>query len=182
MISDISDSGINHLRLVHEPVSQLCAEYPVSSYIRSYDGRYISCENWLQTGAEIDKLAQTYLIRNVHQMAQWKNVDPNRLKTLTSMIDKWRSSGSEVFIVAPPYHPVTFQILRANSQTAQVLDFLDQNLRTIAEESKSHYFNLRDPRIVGCSSDEFEDSHHVRDSCATKLLDYIEKMGLGKHA
>lgn len=78
-----------------------------------------------------------------------------------------------MILIAPPYHPVTYASLYSNARVRGLLEQLDTTLADLAKRNGGQYVDSRNPEIVGCTDDEFEDSHHSSRACLKKLVKMI---------
>jgi hypothetical protein len=155
------------------PVDKLCAGATTDLYLRSHDGHFFGCPRFALSPKEISYLATTYLQRNTHSMNQWDQVNPDTLKRLNTALELLRAKGARIIIIAPPYHPVTYASLYANAHVRGLLDQLDTALSELVRRNGGQYVNLRNPEIVRCTDDEFEDSHHSSPVCLRKVVKAI---------
>jgi hypothetical protein len=156
-----------------DPVDRLCASSPTDLYLRSHDGHFFGCPRFALSPKEISFLATTYLQRNTHSMNQWDQLDPDTLKRLNAALELLRAKGAKIILIAPPYHPVTYASLYSNAHVRGLLEKLDTALAELATRNGGQYVNARNPAIVGCTDDEFEDSHHASTVCLRKVVKAI---------
>jgi hypothetical protein len=100
-------------------------------------------------------------------MRSWRVIDGDRVRRLEVAIRRLAAIAATA-IVAPPYHPRTFATL-----PEPLLAELDQTLAEIAERTRSTFFALRDPAVLGCT--EFADSHHALPACARRIAERVAR-------
>jgi hypothetical protein len=154
-------------------VDGLCASSTTDLYLRAHDGHFFGCPRFALSPKAISYLATTYLQRNTHSMNQWDQVNPDTLKRLNTALELLRAKGAKIVLIAPPYHPVTYASLYANAHVRGLLDQLDTALSELAKRNGGQYVNLRNPGVVRCTDDEFEDSHHSSSVCLRKVVKAI---------
>jgi hypothetical protein len=142
-------------------------------YVRGYDGYAPTCPDHVPPPPVVEEIAATYVSANRHQMGDWKEVDRERLARLDRLVAWFRARGSNVILLAPPYHPTAFSRLSASATIRQNLVTLDSSLQLLAQAHGAQFLNFRDPRSVGCEAAEFEDSHHFNASCFDRLKKHV---------
>ena len=71
-----------------------------------------------------------------------------------------RRRGSAVTLVAPLYHPLSYQALLATDEIEDLLERLDRHLDVVAGRTGSTFVNLRRNHSALCEGSEFLDGHH----------------------
>jgi hypothetical protein len=140
-----------------------------AGYVRAYDGHFVECPAWLLSEAAVREVASSYLERNMHGMRDFHQVDPARMSALAGVVVALRARGSQVSIYAPPYHPLTYEMLMARPPIAAALLDYDRQLGALAARTGASFISLRDPRSVPCEESEFEDSHHAAPTCVARM-------------
>jgi len=158
-------------RLVRAEPDELCATLTTPHYIRANDGHYVSCAAFVPSPAVVDDIARNYVAANTHEIRNWKEVDPERMRRLADVVKRW-AAHSNVILVAPPYHPKAWSALQSNPTIAANLSTLDRELGAL---QGAHYINLRDPGVARCAATEFEDGHHGQPACARKLVEHLSQ-------
>jgi hypothetical protein len=156
-------------RLVERSEADFCAERPAPSYVRSYDGHFFHCPEWLLSEPDVREIARHYVERNTHGMRDFAEVAPSRIAALTRVLSIVRARGSMVTLYAPPYHPIAYAELLAEPRIRAALEQLDLQLQGVAERTGVDVMSLRDPGSIPCGAGEFEDSHHAAPSCVRKV-------------
>jgi hypothetical protein len=169
--------NLDRPRLVQEgaAVDELCAHASADLYLRFYDGHFLGCPRFALSQKEISYLATTYLQRNTHSMHQWSRVDPDIVKRLGTALEVLHAKGEKITVIAPPYHPVTYASLNEDEHVHGLLDQVDALLADLAARYDGQYVNLRNPAVVGCPADEFEDSHHSSSACLRKVVKAVDE-------
>lgn len=163
--------------LVKASPAEYCADDPRPYYIRAYDGHYVSCPRFSYTPVELNRVAERYLARNAHEMAEWREVDWSRLTRLTAVLTRWRALDMKILMLAPPYHPETYRRLQASPGIRENLKAVDAALRDLATPLGMTYLSFRDPEVPRCGVDEFMDSHHVKIVCFDKIFRSVQDSG-----
>lgn len=162
------------------PTAQIdaaCASAAVIPNLRYDDGHFTRCERFQPHGKDIIRIAEHYLVADIHDVGKWKAVDRSRLDRLGHLIAKWRARGTAVTLLTPPYHPRTYRVLRERASTHRLLDELDAALAALADRTGSKLLAVRDPARVGCGDDDFYDSHHERPACLKRVSAMVRDPG-----
>jgi hypothetical protein len=99
-------------------------------------------------------------------LGNW-DFDGNAESALKLMLQDASTSGIEVKIVIPPFHPDTFKILSTRPEYRKVLPEFNAAIRKLPVET----CDMTDPSVADCSEDEFFDSAHVDAICTKKILE-----------
>lgn len=142
-------------------------------YLREYDGHYETCPQLVPSEKEIQGIAETYLIRNMHSMSNWHEVNNDTMARLKILIEKFKENGSRVLLVVPPYHPITYALLHKDTMIKLNLEKMMSGLEEIANQSSIGFINLQNPEVTGCSISSFNDSHHGGEKCVRRVAHFI---------
>ena len=152
--------------LVRMSPDALCATISTASFIRANDGHYVSCASFLPSQDEVDAIARNYVNNNGHEIRNWKEVDPDRIRRLEQVVRAWNAQGVRVVVLAPAFHPLVYAAFRADAPIRKRLDALDRALAALERQGIAIFVNARDPASIGCLATDFEDSHHGRPECS----------------
>lgn len=136
--------------------------------LRGSDGHFENCQQFLPSDDEVTKIAETYLSRNMHNVMDWHEVNMDSINRLHELVGKF-SHGSKVMLVMPPYHPITYDLLLKNGVIKANLQKMNGELSKFGVE----FMNLQNPNEIGCSAQDFDDSHHSSEVCLEKIAERI---------
>ena len=163
----------DHLQIREGTPEDICSHVPPNRvyYARAFDGHFEKCP--MPSDGERQTIARNYLRSNMHLMGTWKDFASHRIDQFSALVKEWTAMGSYVILVAPPYNPITYQLLESESRTHTLLSTLDDRLNALVEQHVM-FVNLRDPALAGCEESEFVDSHHARRECAMKVANALQ--------
>lgn len=96
-----------------------------------------------------------------------KIYDPKGLKYLEKIINLYLKNGIIVNFIFTPYHPVIFE---SKSFTPFIhMQAIEKISKNIAKKYKIKIYGSYDPKIVGCTKEEFFDAMHPTTSCLDKI-------------
>lgn len=164
-------------RVVHLSETEACAQVDALAFrhMRSFDGHYTQCPKYRPSPATLQQYATRWLSGNMHRMAEWTDLDTNRLARLETVIDAWRALGARVVLSGNPYHPETYARLHDDPRTGLLLRRLDLWLDRAMTSRGSVFVNLRDPARHGCAADQFEDADHGTPPCMREIASKISQ-------
>ena len=131
---------------------------------KAYNGFHIYPKTELHTDPSI--LASdldAYLDYGMEEFSYKKSAETSLVNLLLWLKNK----GIEVVLLLAPYHPDLF--LRMQKERPIFLE-LEQKFRDIAFQQEIQIIGSYDPNIVGCTSDEFYDAMHPKESCMQKVV------------
>ena len=99
--------------------------------------------------------------------------DADRVRRLGSLWRDMRKHGVRIVAYLPPYHPVTWDLLRRDDGAMAGLVETRVALEALAAGAGASVFDLSNPASVPCGEDEFLDGNHARASCMTRILSRI---------
>ena len=142
-------------------------------YNRDYDGHYEACPQFLKSKEEVREIANTYIIRNAHSMAKWKEFDVKTATRMRLLLGSFIEKKINVVLFSPSYHPETYNQLMQNQKTAELIREMHRVLQSHARDTHVDYINMQDPVALGCTDTDFDDSHHAKRSCMVRELKMI---------
>ncbi|WP_016834366.1 hypothetical protein [Herbaspirillum lusitanum] len=167
-LGDVTYLDKPKLIAVGPSLDKLCSSTKSELYLRAQDGHFFGCPRFSLTQEQISYLSSTYLERNTHGMREWQQVDTDVVQRLSTIMNVLTKRGHRIVLIAPVYHPTTYNSLIANEHVQSKLNFIDARMKELAYRHGSSFVNLRNPQIPGCTASEFEDSHHAGADCLKK--------------
>lgn len=161
--------GRANLELRAGPEERICDTIHEDLNLRNYDGHYTKCPAALLSSPEVEKFCDEYLVQNLHNMADWREVSRDRIARLKTAVAELEAYGVDVVMVGMPYHPRAWAILMKDPTLPALIAEVDRELQNVATATKATFTSLRDPTIAGCVHGEFDDSHHPLPACAEKV-------------
>lgn len=147
-------------------------------YFRETDGHSEVCPQFSRAKEEVRKISETYLSRNMHNVADWHEVNMDALTRFGTLVKKFRAQNSKVLIVMPPFNPITYSVLQKNSLIRDNLQKMNDGLEEISKRYGAGFLNLEEASVAHCKDEDFEDSHHGNQVCvehvASVLFDYLQ--------
>ncbi len=171
--------------ILNSPIKNICSPdilkelVPFSSrdfYSREFDGHFETCSQFILPENKITEIAQTYLKRNTHNMSEWTAVNDNIPPRLNKVIQLLKARKSNVILLSPPYHPFTYESLINNTTIKTNLEKMDTELKKISTSNDIDYMNIRNPSTIGCTSRDFNDSHHSNETCIQHVAGSVSKL------
>jgi hypothetical protein len=152
-----------------QDVAEYCRTLTAMPSLRHTDGHFSWCPALEPSPTEVERIARSYLERNVHSMATFAELDRSRLRRLAVVVDRLRGVTDQIVLFSPPYHPTTYALLQHDAALKAVLDELDRALEQLAHDNHADYLALRDPAKLACDAALFSDSHHSQPECSARL-------------
>ncbi|MEZ4846852.1 MAG: hypothetical protein R2877_07970 [Bdellovibrionota bacterium] len=146
-----------------------------NSYLRAFDGHYENCHQYLPSQEKVGEISRTYLQRNMHNMAEWHEINENVMDRLEILLSKFSSTGSKVTLLSPPYHPVAFTVLMSDRFTKKNLHEMDNSLLERMKHLGVSYLNFRNSQSIPCNETEFNDSHHSDEACSARIAALVQQ-------
>lgn len=101
----------------------------------------------------------------------WK-LNQDIIEYFRIMIKDAKSSGVNVVLVMPLWHPVSYNKIIQTEHGRNVVNDLEGTINSLGKELSIDTCTEKDATIVGCSGDEFEDGMHMDSRCSYKLLKF----------
>ncbi len=163
----------SHPRLTHATPEQFCVTISSEYYIRSADGHFTTCPVFENSRDKTEILARSYVSSNGHQIREWAAVDSERLERLRVLLSLLHAKGSQIILVAEPFHPATYELLMGDERIRRNFREMDNDLTELARSLSGQFLNFRRPGTIGCGPEEFEDPHHAKPSCLANAAVFI---------
>jgi hypothetical protein len=126
------------------------------------------CPSFFPSRAELEKKARSYYDVNFHSIQTWTQMDKSRLARLRRLLSSWKRTGARIVLIAPPFHPLTYERLYSLSTVRARFLEMDDSLSQLAKTDGFEYFNARNPGNF-CPESHFLDSHHSDPTCARAI-------------
>ncbi len=161
-----------------EYLAQSYTDAGANVYFRETDGHSEVCPQFSRAKDEVKKISETYLSRNMHNVADWHEVNMDAMARFGTLVEKFRAKNSKVLIVMPPYNPITYDVLKRNTLINENLQKMNEGLEDISKKYDAGFLNLEAAAAANCKADDFEDSHHGNQVCvgqvASVLFNYFQ--------
>lgn len=105
----------------------------------------------------------------IYSLGGFSHLDGRAMRAMDAWVQSMINDGVEVTIFLPPYHPVSYAIMKRNPRYAAV-DEAAVYFRQLARDRGAHIVGDYDGAKAGCSESEFTDEMHPRETCVTRVF------------
>lgn len=121
--------------------------------------------------AEIRKLAGDPTVATLHAyLTNWED-DSSVGRAFEVLLQDMTQMGTRIYVIAPPFHAQSLELLRTRPEFAKVPLRLSQVTDAWRKSgARFDFCDATDPSTVHCSETEFIDSAHPLASCSDKIL------------
>ena len=98
------------------------------------------------------------------------HLDRERAEWLEALWRDMQAHGVRVLAYMPPYHPVTWELLQADPQTASALRITGAAVTEAARSTGVVFRDESDPASIPCAESEFYDGRHPKGVCLGRIV------------
>ncbi|MEQ8354321.1 MAG: hypothetical protein RH942_02190 [Kiloniellaceae bacterium] len=140
-----------------------------TGFIKRPDGSVIfSREIRERSPTYVDDYAATVLEHPVGRGLAFTELDRCKVDVFSALLSLLKNDGVAVTLAMLPYHPKAYELLQSNSP---VLDEVEVLVADLGRELSLPVLGAYDPARTFCSSREFLDMHHPKQSCSQRILE-----------
>jgi hypothetical protein len=105
----------------------------------------------------------------IYGLGAFQKLDSRAMRALEVWVQSMQREGVRVVFFLPPYHPVTYRILRETGRE-QLFTGPENFFRRLASERGIEVIGSMNGAAVGCPEEEFTDDMHPTDKCIDRLF------------
>lgn len=138
------------------------------------DGSHVYTAEVVNKPQEMVDLAAIPRAKKTLTGCKYHEIDPNLAGFLRKFIGFLKSKQIEIFLFLTPYHPLTYKLIsQANLPECVTYNEVEAYIQKMAKEFNIAVIGSYDPAISQCSSHEFYDSIHPKQSCIDRIFSNV---------